>query len=81
VARVEIERSVLAEGLDLEKVKALQLSPVEISNNGTKMILEGPDIVVARAWIVDPEAWKGLATGVVAGHVEVFDATQLKVGG
>jgi hypothetical protein len=81
VARVEIERSVLAEGLDLEKVKALQLSAVEISNNGSKMILEGPDIVIARAWIVDPEAWKGLASSVVAGHVEVFDATQLKVGG
>jgi hypothetical protein len=54
VARVEIERTILAEGLDVEKVKALQLSLVQISNNGTKMILEGPDIVVARAWIVDP---------------------------
>jgi len=81
VARVEIERTVLAEGLDMEKVKALQLSPVQISNNGTKMILEGPDIVVARAWVVDPEAWKGLASSVVTGSVQVFDATQLRVEG
>lgn len=77
---MEIDRTILAEGLDVEKVKALQLSPVQISNNGTKMVLEGPDIVVARAWVVDPEAWKGLAGSVVAGRVELFDATQLKVG-
>lgn len=81
VARVELDRTVLAEGLDPDKVKALQLSPVQISNNGTKMILEGPDIVVARAWVVDPDAWKSLASSVVAGRVQVFDATQLKVGG
>lgn len=80
MARVEIERTVLAEGLAIDKVQALQLSAVEVSNNGTKMILEGPDIVVARAWVVDPEAWKGLASSVVAGRVLVFDATQLKVG-
>jgi hypothetical protein len=80
VARVEIERTVLAEGLAIEKVMALQLSPVEVSSNGSKMILEGPDIVVARAWVVDPEAWKGLPSSVVAGHVLIFDATQLKVG-
>ena len=80
MARVEIERTVLAEGLAIEKVKALQLTPVEVSTNGTRMILEGPDIVVARAWVVDPEAWKGLASSVVAGRVLIFDATQLKVG-
>jgi hypothetical protein len=80
VARVEIDRLVLAEGLAMDKVRALQLSPVEVSNNGTRMILEGPDIVVARAWVVDPEAWKGLASSVVSGRVLVFDATQLKVG-
>ena len=65
----------------MEKVMALQLSPVQISSNGTKMILEGPDIVVARAWVVDPEAWKGLASSVVTGRVQVFDATQLRVEG
>jgi hypothetical protein len=80
VARLEIERTILAEGLNVEKVKALQLSPVEVSNNGTKMILEGPDIVVARAWVVDPEAWKAMAATVVAGRVQVLDATQMKVG-
>lgn len=80
MARVEIERTVLAEGLDLEKVKNLQLSAVQISNNGTKMILEGQDIVVARAWVVDPEAWKSMAASVVVGRVQVFDATQMKVG-
>jgi len=79
VARVEIERTILAEGLAMEKVTALQLSPVQISNNGTRMILEGPEIVVARAWVVDPDAWKNLASSVVSGHVQVFDATQLKV--
>lgn len=80
MARVEIERTVLAEGLDVEKVKALQLSAVQISNNGTKLILEGSEIIVARAWVVDPEAWKGLAGSVVAGRVQLFDATQMKVG-
>jgi hypothetical protein len=80
VARLEIERTILAEGLNVEKVKALQLSPVEVSNNGTKMILEGPDIVVARAWVVDPEAWKAMAATVVTGRVQVLDATQMKVG-
>lgn len=80
MARVEIERSILAEGLDIEKVKALQLSPVQVSNNGATMILEGPDIVVARAWVVDPDAWKSLASRVVAGRVQIFDATQMKVG-
>jgi hypothetical protein len=30
--------------------------------------------------VVDPEAWKGLASSVVAGRVLIFDATQLKVG-
>lgn len=80
MARVELERTILAEGLDVEKVKGLQLSPVQISNNGTRMILEGPDIVVARAWVVDPEAWKGMAATVVAGRVQVLDATQMRVG-
>ncbi len=79
VARVELERNILAEGLLPAKVQSLQLAPVKVSDNGTKMIIEGPDIVVARAWVVDPEAWKALPKAVTNGRVALFDATQMKV--
>ncbi len=79
VARVELERKILAEGLLPAKVQSLQLAPVEVSDNGTRMVIEGPDIVVARAWVVDPEAWKALPKAVTKGRVALFDATQMKV--
>ena len=79
MARIEIERSILAPGLQSDKVKSLQLDPVQVSENGNSMVLEGPSIIVARAWVVDPEAWKGIAKAVKQGKVSLFDATQLKV--
>jgi hypothetical protein len=79
VARIEIEHSILAPGLQADKVKSLQLDPVQVSENGSSMVLEGPSIIVARAWVVDPEAWKAIAGTVKQGKVALLDATQLKV--
>lgn len=79
VARIEINRQVLAENLALEKVRALQLAPVELIDGAGTLIIEGSSIVVARAWITDPDAWKQLAQSVRAGTVRRFDATQLQL--
>jgi len=79
VARIEINRQVLAANLTPEKVRALQLAPVELTEDGVVLTIEGPSIVIARAWITDPDAWKQLAQSVRAGTVRRFDATQLQV--
>jgi hypothetical protein len=79
VARIEINRQVLAENLAPEKVRALQLAPVELIEGANTLIIEGSSIVVARAWITDPDAWKQLAQSVRAGTVRRFDATQLQL--
>jgi hypothetical protein len=79
VARIEINRQVLAANLTPEKVRALQLAPVELTEVGEVLTIEGPAIVVARAWITDPDAWKQLAQSVRAGEVTRFDATQLQL--
>jgi hypothetical protein len=79
VARIEIKRQILAENLTGDKVRALQLAPVDLSEGPDALIIEGPSIVVARAWIPDPDAWKQLAQSVRAGTVGRFDATQLQV--
>ncbi len=79
VARVELDRAFLADGLLPAKVRALQLSPVEIHDNGSTMVIEGSAIVIARAWVVDPEAWRELPRSVTAGRVALFDATQMQV--
>jgi hypothetical protein len=79
VARIEINRQVLAANLTPDKVRAFQLAPVEIIEDGEVLALEGPSIVIARAWITDPDAWKQLAQSVRAGIVRRFDATQLQV--
>jgi hypothetical protein len=79
VARIEISRQVLAANLTPEKVRALQLAPVELTNDGEVLAIEGPSIVIARAWITDPDAWKQLAQSVRAGEVARFDATQLQL--
>lgn len=79
MARVELERHILAEGLQPAKVQSLQLGPVQISDNGSRLVIEGPDIIIARAWVVDPEAWKALHSTVTNGRIAVFDATQMRV--
>lgn len=79
MARIEINRQVLAENLAPEKVRALQLAPVELIEGANTLIIEGSSIVVARAWITDPDAWKQLAKSVRAGTVRRFDATQLQL--
>ena len=79
VARIEINRRVLAGNLTPDKVRALQLAPVELTEDGEVLALEGPSIVIARAWITDPDAWKQLTQSVRAGTVRRFDATQLQV--
>jgi len=79
VARIEISRQVLAENLAPEKMRALQLAPVELLEGPDTLIIQGPSIVVARAWITDPDAWKQLAESVRDGTVRRFDATQLQL--
>jgi hypothetical protein len=79
VARIEINRQVLAENLATDKVRALQLAPIELTQSGDVLAIEGPSIVIARAWIRDPDAWKQLAQSVRAGTVRRFDATQLQL--
>ena len=79
MARIEIERRVLKENLTPEKVRALQLAPIDVSERGERLVIEGPSIVIARAWITDPQAWTQLAQSVRAGGVRRFDATQLQV--
>jgi hypothetical protein len=79
VARIELNRQVLAENLTPEKVRSLQLAPVDVIEEAGTLIIEGPSIVVARAWVTDPEAWKLLPQSVRAGEVARFDATQLQV--
>ena len=79
MARIEIERRVLKENLTAERIQALQLTPVEIRESGELLAIEGPSIVIARAWITDPQAWTQPAQSVRAGGVRRFDATQLQV--
>ena len=79
MARIEIERRVLKENLTPEKIRALQLAPIELSEGGERLVIDGPSIVIARAWIIDPQAWTQLAQSVRAGSVRRFDATQLQV--
>ena len=79
MARIEIERRILKENLTPEKIQALQLNPVEIRESGELLAIEGPSIVIARAWITDPQAWTQLAQSVRSGGVRRFDATQLQV--
>ena len=79
MARIEINRKVLAENLPPDKVRALQLAPIELTETGDVLAIEGPSIVIARAWIRDPDAWKQLALSVRAGTVRRFDATQLQL--
>jgi len=70
---------VLAQSLTPDKVRSLQLAPIEVIDDPGALIIEGRSIVVARAWITDPDAWKQLAQSVRAGEVRRFDATQLQV--
>ena len=79
VARIEINRQVLAENLTPDKVRALQLAPIDLIEGPDALIIEGPSIVVARAWITDPDAWKQIGQSVRAGTVRRLDATQLQV--
>jgi hypothetical protein len=79
MARVEIERSVLKDNLTPEKIQALQLTPIEVGQRDDLLVIDGPSIVIARAWIKDPQAWAQLAQSVRAGSVKRFDATQLQV--
>jgi hypothetical protein len=79
MARIEIERRVLKETLTLEKIRALQLGPVDLSQDGELLVIDGPSIVIARAWITDPQAWTQLAQSVRSGRVQRFDATQLQL--
>ena len=79
MARIEIERGVLRENLTPEKIQALQLAPIELTEGGELLVIEGPSIVIARAWIRDPQAWTQLPQSVRAGAVRRFDATQLQV--
>jgi hypothetical protein len=79
MARIEIERSVLKENLTAEKMRALQMAPIELSDSGPRLVIEGPSIVIARAWITDPQAWTQLAQSVRSGVVRRFDATQLQL--
>jgi len=79
VARIEIERRVLKQNLTPEKIRALQLAPIDVRENGERLVIDGSSIVIARAWITDPEAWTQLPQSVRAGGVRRFDATQLQV--
>jgi hypothetical protein len=79
MARIEIERRVVKPNLTPEKIQALQLAPIEARESGELLVIDGPSIVIARAWITDPEAWAQLANAVRAGVVRRFDATQLQL--
>jgi hypothetical protein len=79
MARIEIERRLVKENLTLEKMRALQLAPIEVRERGELLVIEGPSIVIARAWITDPQAWTQLPQSVRAGTVRRFDATQLQL--
>ena len=79
MARIEIERRVLNENLTAEKMRALQLASIDLSESDDRLVIEGPSIVIARAWITDPQAWTQLALSVRAGSVTRFDATQLQL--
>ncbi len=79
MARIELDRTILAEGLQMAKVQSLQLESVRIQEDGPRLVIDGPAIVIARAWVVDPEAWRSLPGSVREGRVLVFDATQMKV--
>jgi hypothetical protein len=79
MARIEIERRILKENVTPEKMRALQLSPIELRESGERLVIEGASIVIARAWIIDPQAWTQLAQSVRAGAVRRFDATQLQL--
>jgi hypothetical protein len=79
MARIEIERRVLKENLRPETIRALQLAPIELRESGELLVIEGPSIVIARAWVTDPQAWTQLAQSVRAGAVRRFDAMQLQV--
>jgi hypothetical protein len=79
VARIEINRQVLAENLTPEKIRALQLAPIDLADGDGTLVIEGISIVVARAWITDPDAWKQMARFVRSGEVRRFDATQLQL--
>jgi hypothetical protein len=79
MARIEINHDVLAENLTPEKIRALQLAPIELTNDGRVVAIEGPSIVIARAWVADPDAWAQLPRSVRAGSVARFDATQLQL--
>ena len=79
MARIEIERRVLKENLTSEKIRALQLVPIELSEGSELLVIDGPSIVIARAWITDPQAWTQLAQSVRAGEIRRFDATRLQV--
>jgi hypothetical protein len=79
MARIEIERRILKQNLTLEKMRALQPVPIDVVENADRLVIEGASIVIARAWITDPDAWTLLAQSVRAGSVRRFDATQLQV--
>jgi hypothetical protein len=79
MARIEIERRILKQNLTLEKMRALQPVPIDVVESADRLVIEGPSIVIARAWITDPDAWTLLAQSVRAGSVRRFDATQLQV--
>jgi hypothetical protein len=79
MARIEIERRVMKPNLTPEKIQALQLAPIDVHESGELVVIDGPSIVIARAWITDPEAWAQLANAVRAGVVRRFDATQLQL--
>jgi hypothetical protein len=79
MARIEIERRVMKPNLTPEKIQALQLAPIDVHESGELVVIDGPSIVIARAWITDPEAWAQLAKAVRAGVVRRFDATQLQL--
>jgi hypothetical protein len=79
MARIEIERRILKQNLTLEKLRALQPVPIDVVESADRLVIEGPSIVIARAWITDPDAWTLLAQSVRAGSVRRFDATQLQV--
>jgi hypothetical protein len=79
MARIEIERRILKPNLTPDKVRALQLAPIEVVEHDERLVIDGPSIVIARAWVVDPQAWTQLPQSVRAGTVARFDATQLLV--
>lgn len=79
VARIEIDRRVVADNVTPEKIQALQLGPVSVHAGDQAMVIDGPSIVVARAWVTDPDAWQQLPQSVRQGAVRRFDATQLQI--